>query len=107
MVQRVKCIVFVEILKSLGDSALAGRTTSLDLVSNQREERRQRILDVARRLIAERGFEGVTMRELAEQSLVSDPTLCNLFGGENELLFAAVEAYFLGMLGRADPTGGK
>jgi AcrR family transcriptional regulator len=66
----------------------------MDLVTRQREERRQRILDVARLLIADRGYEGVTMRELAEKSLVSVPTLYNLFGGKNELLFAAVESYF-------------
>jgi AcrR family transcriptional regulator len=70
----------------------------MDLVSKQREERRQRILDVARRLIAERGYDGVTMRELADESLVSVPTLYNLFGGKSELLFAAVESYFRNLL---------
>ena len=34
------------------------------------------------------------MRELAEESLVSVPTLYNLFGGKNELLSAVVESYF-------------
>ena len=74
----------------------------MDLVSKQREERKQRILDAARRLIAERGYEGVTMRELADESLVSVPTLYNLFGGKNELLIAAVEAYFMDLLARAE-----
>jgi AcrR family transcriptional regulator len=32
-------------------------------------------------------------------SLVSVPTLYNLFGGKNELLFAAVESYFADLLG--------
>jgi AcrR family transcriptional regulator len=77
----------------------------MDLVAKQREERRQRILDVARRLIAERGYEGVTMRELADESLVSVPTLYNLFGGKSELLFAAVEAYFRGLLSLAHRSG--
>lgn len=81
----------------------------MDLVSKQREERKQRILEVARRLIALHGYEGVTMRELAEQSLVSVPTLYNLFGGKNDLLFAAVEAYFMAALhrdeSRAEPEG--
>jgi len=71
----------------------------MDLVTKQREERRQRILDVARKLIAEKGYDGVTMRELADLSLVSVPTLYNLFGGKNELLFAAVESYFAELLG--------
>jgi AcrR family transcriptional regulator len=77
----------------------------MDLVSKQRAERRQRILDVARRLIAERGYEGVTMRELADESLVSVPTLYNLFGGKSELLFAAVELYFRNLLSQADQSG--
>ena len=79
----------------------------MDLVSKQREERKQRILDVGRRLIAEHGFDGVTMRELAEESLVSVPTLYNLFGGKNELLSAVVESYFAKLMGNAlrRPTG--
>lgn len=73
----------------------------MDLVSKQREERRQRILEAARKLIADRGYDGVTMRELADASLVSVPTLYNLFGGKNELLFAAVERYFRDLLSTA------
>jgi AcrR family transcriptional regulator len=74
---------------------------SMDLVAKQREERMRRILDVARKLITDRGYDGVTMRELADASLVSVPTLYNLFGGKNELLFAAVESYFSDLLAGA------
>jgi len=77
----------------------------MDLITKQREERKRRILEVARRLIAEHGYQGVTMRELANESLVSVPTLYNLFGGKNELLFAAVEAYFINLLGSGDREG--
>jgi AcrR family transcriptional regulator len=70
----------------------------MDLVTKQREERKQRILEVARGLIADRGYDGVTMRDLADQSLVSVPTLYNLFGGKQELLLAAIESYFLELL---------
>jgi AcrR family transcriptional regulator len=77
----------------------------MDLVTKQREERKQRILDVARDLIASRGYEGVTMRDLADESLVSVPTLYNLFGGKQELLFAAVESYFLELLKGAEESG--
>jgi AcrR family transcriptional regulator len=73
----------------------------MDLVTKQREERKRRILEVARRLIADQGPAGVTMRDLAEKSLVSVPTLYNLFGGKNELLFAAVESYFVNLVGDA------
>jgi len=74
----------------------------MDLVTKQREERKQRILEVARLLIADQGYEGVTMRDLAEKSLVSVPTLYNLFGGKNDLLFAAVESYFVDLVRTAD-----
>lgn len=77
----------------------------MDLVTKQREERKQRILEVARRLVADRGYDGVTMRELAEESLVSVPTLYNLFGGKNELLMAAVESYFIQMLRNSTTPG--
>jgi len=73
----------------------------MDLVAKQREERKRRILEVARKLIAEKGYDGVTMRELADMSLVSVPTLYNLFGGKSELLFAAVESYFRDLLGNS------
>jgi len=79
----------------------------MDLVTRQKEERRQRILEMARRLIGDRGYERVTMRELAEASLVSVPTLYNLFGGKNELLFAAVEAHFTELLGGEERMGGR
>jgi AcrR family transcriptional regulator len=77
----------------------------MDLVTRQKEERKQRILDVARLLIADHGYAGVTMRELAEKSLVSVPTLYNLFGGKNELLFAAVESYFQQLLWGGERAG--
>jgi len=80
----------------------------MDLVTRQREERKQRILEMARALIAERGYEGVTMRDLAEASLVSVPTLYNLFGGKNELLLEAVLSYFATLVaGVARPDTGE
>lgn len=75
----------------------------MDLVARHREERKQRILAEARRLIAKRGYEAITMRELAAKSLVSVPTLYNLFGGKNKILLAAVESYFGGLIGEAEP----
>jgi AcrR family transcriptional regulator len=74
----------------------------MDLVAKQREERRRRILDVARQLIATQGYEGLTMRDLAEKSLVSVPTLYNLFRGKNELLLEAVESYFVDLMRHAE-----
>jgi len=53
--------------------------------------RRERILEAAREIIAERGYEGLTMRDLAVLSRVTVPTLYNLVGGKDAVLFAAVE----------------
>jgi AcrR family transcriptional regulator len=60
------------------------------LVADQKHERRERILEAARELVAEKGYEGLTMRDLAERSGVSVPTLYNLCGTKDELLFQAV-----------------
>ena len=54
-------------------------------------ERRERILEAARGLIESRGYEGLTMRDLAGASGVTVPTVYNLIGSKEEVLFAAVE----------------
>ncbi|MCP3986567.1 MAG: TetR/AcrR family transcriptional regulator [bacterium] len=77
----------------------------MGLVVRQREERKQRILDAVRGLIAERGYNGVTMRDLAERGLVSVPTLYALFGSKNELLYVAVESYFAGLVDMVEFAG--
>lgn len=54
-------------------------------------ERRERILDAAREIIGERGYGALTMRDLARTSRVTVPTIYNLVGGKEDVLFAAVE----------------
>ena len=66
----------------------------MGLLADQKAERRARILASARKLIAERGFDGLTMRELAAASRVSVPTLYNLFGGKLALLLGELEETF-------------
>lgn len=48
--------------------------------------RRQKILNVARELIASQGFDAFTISELAKRSGVSIPTVHNLFGKKNDLV---------------------
>jgi AcrR family transcriptional regulator len=70
-------------------------------------ERRQRILAAARALVAERGYEALTMRELAQRSRVTVPTLYNLIGSKEAVLAAAVEeqtARFLAAIERREGT---
>lgn len=53
--------------------------------------RRQRILDVARDLIASNGFEAFTLSELAAKAGVTTPTIHNLFGKKYDIFQELVE----------------
>lgn len=59
-------------------------------VAQQMAERRERILEAAREIIAERGFEALTVRELAQAAGVTAPTIYNLIGSKDQVLVAAV-----------------
>lgn len=52
--------------------------------------RREDILAAARKLITERGYDGVNMRDLAKESGVAPKTLYHQFGNKDKLLRAAV-----------------
>ena len=58
--------------------------------SPRQQERQARILESARRLIAEKGYDGLTMRDLASASGVSEKTLYNLYRGKDQLIMRAV-----------------
>lgn len=64
----------------------------MSLFEEHKAERRARILAAARKLVAERGYDGLTMRDLARAARVSVPTLYNLFGGKDAILVAELEA---------------
>src|SRR5437764_464693 len=66
----------------------------MSLLEEHKAERRGRILAAARELIAERGYDGLTMRDLAQASRVSVPTLYNLFGGKQAILLGELEETF-------------
>lgn len=53
-------------------------------------ERRERILEAARGLIEAHGYDGLTMRDLAEAGGVTVPTIYNLIGAKEQVLLAAV-----------------
>src|SRR5258705_4687329 len=55
------------------------------------KERRQQLLDIGRRLFAERGFGGTSIEEIAAQTGVSKPVVYEHFGGK-EGLYAVVVA---------------
>lgn len=55
------------------------------------EARRRQILEAARGLIETRGYDALTMRNLANESRVTVPTIYNLIGNKEQVLFEAVE----------------
>jgi AcrR family transcriptional regulator len=75
-------------------------------LSRQMAERRQRILAAAREMVAARGYEALTMRELAQASRVTVPTLYNLIGGKEAVLAAAVEEQTARFLSRIERRRG-
>lgn len=79
----------------------------MSLIAEHKAERRARILAAARQLIAERGFEGLTMRELARAGRVSVPTVYNLFGGKHAVLMAELEGTFTVVVQSQAGTGGR
>lgn len=77
----------------------------MSLFDEHKAERRERILSAARTLVAERGYEGLTMRDLARAAKVSVPTLYNLFGSKDAILVTELEA-MAATIARAMPTTG-
>ena len=68
----------------------------MNLMTENRLARRASIMETARQMIAEKGYESITIRELASACRVSVPTLYNQFGGKDQLLAAAIEDHFVG-----------
>lgn len=66
------------------------RTQPAPAVLAQMTERRDRILEAARDIVAEQGVDRLTMRELARRSRVTVPTLYNLVGGRDQVIREAV-----------------
>jgi AcrR family transcriptional regulator len=68
---------------SKGKRAARSRMTSA--------ERREQLIDIARRLFAERGFEGTSIEEIAHRAEVSKPVVYEHFGGKEGLYAVVVD----------------
>src|SRR5687767_14059827 len=79
----------------------------MSLLDEHKAERRARIGKAARQLVAERGYEGLTMRELAQKARVAVPTLYNLFGSKDAILVAELEAQARQMAVELTRSGGE
>jgi AcrR family transcriptional regulator len=66
----------------------------MGLLEEHKSERKSRILAAARKLIADKGYEALSMRTLAHASRVSVPTLYNLFGSKHAILAAEMQETF-------------
>lgn len=53
-----------------------------------KQRRKQKILDIAREIIASEGFDALTISALASRSGVTIPTVHNLFGKKNDIVLA-------------------
>src|SRR5215831_10171727 len=77
----------------------------MSLFETHKAERRERIAQAARALIAERGYEGLTMRDLARAARVSVPTLYNLFGSKDAIIVSELHAMAGAIAAALPPTG--
>src|SRR5437868_2044890 len=67
-------------------------------------QRRTRILSVTRRLVSERGYNNITLSDIAKASGVTVQTLYNRFNSKDELLASAVAEYYQIVIGKAERT---
>jgi AcrR family transcriptional regulator len=69
------------------------------LRERKKQETRQLLADTARRLFAERGFEQVSVAEIAREANVSEATVFNYFPTKEDLVYGRLEAFEDELLG--------
>jgi AcrR family transcriptional regulator len=66
------------------------------------KERREQLLDVGRRIFAERGYEATSIEEIAARAGVSKPVVYEHFGGKEGLYAVVVDREIQSLLDRVD-----
>ena len=81
-------------------------TPPLPLVERKQRQARQRIIDAARELFLERGFDGVSVGDIAERAEVGRTTFFRHFGDKQEVVFAKEQELLdtITAAGQADGT---
>ena len=69
-------------------------------LDQQMRERRERIIAAAHSIIAEAGYDALSMRVLAQASQVTVPTIYNLIGTKEDVAFEAVADQMRGFVSR-------
>jgi AcrR family transcriptional regulator len=68
-------------------------STQTGLRERKKEQTRELIATTARRLFSERGFEGVTVAEIARAADVAEKTVFNYFPTKEDLFYSRLEAF--------------
>src|SRR5215213_9281362 len=63
------------------------------LRERKKQQTRQAIADTARRLFSERGFDAVTVAEIARAADVAEKTVFNYFPTKEDLFYSRLEAF--------------
>jgi AcrR family transcriptional regulator len=66
---------------------------AVGLRERKKEQTRQRIIETAHRLFGERGFDAVTVAQVAREADVAEATLFNYFPAKEDLFYSGLEAF--------------
>ena len=72
---------------------MSTETPELGLRARKKQRTRELIAETARRLFAERGFEAVTVAEIARAAEVAEKTVFNYFPTKEDLFYSRLEAF--------------
>src|SRR4051812_43097362 len=78
---------------------MSADTPQLGLRERKKQRTRRQIADTARELFADRGFDAVTVAEVARAADVAEKTVFNYFATKEDLFYSGMEAFEEQLLG--------